>query len=229
MPTKHSKPTGFFCRRAKEDASRIGFVRHLGEHPAYSDFVARILKAIDARLTGELTSKTERPEGAYRNAARSVRLFQLYLKDGLVAQSGMRVGAHYPKFLLNGNDPQIAGGPGGQAKLRAVYERISFREIQKSRVFGCSSYRSMLGDTDALFDPNARNDSGHRLNGSERANLRRKQPTKLRHADLIHLPMATLIPGYAGSRHVSLKLINRPAGSSGLPQPRERYPALRGG
>ncbi|MEM7425514.1 MAG: cadherin-like domain-containing protein [Pseudomonadota bacterium] len=168
---------GLYLPDDANDAKASGLARHAGSHPAYSNFVGNILEEIESDFERQRLSIGE--DAAYKNAAANIEKFQLYLKDGLVARLDPETKTAYPRFLLNGTDGQIAGGSGGQDKLRNVYAQIDFTEIKQSQVFVSPGYREALKQSSALFDPNAENEFGQRLSQFERAALRDTDIAKL--------------------------------------------------
>lgn len=161
---------GIYLPDNADDAKAAGLARHAGSHTEYSSFVGRILGEIERELDQNKLRLGE--DAAYAKAAENVRNFQLFLKDGLVARFDPDTKTIYPKFLLNGQDGQIAGGPGGQEKLRGVFDKFKFADIKQSDVFTSPAYRKALEQSPALFDPNATNQYGERLSQFERAALR---------------------------------------------------------
>ena len=151
-----------------------GMARHIGSHPAYSELVRRILDDVKLEADDLIASGAD-SRAAYEAAADRVSKFQLWLKDGLVARAPGDGSASRPTLFLNAQDPMLPVGVTDQDGIRDLLNQISYSDIKQSKVFTDASYRDFLNSNEAkntLFNVDARNEHGQRLDALSRAAYR---------------------------------------------------------
>lgn len=113
------KYNGVSLPNDKDIAEAIGAARHSGDHPAYSEFVSRMVDEIAAEETRLILEDGVHPEVARRQSAENIKKLQAYLLHGLfdtldVDSKGEKIAER--GLILNSSDSQSPGDQdeGGQ-------------------------------------------------------------------------------------------------------------------
>ena len=158
------------------DAEATGQARHRGSHPAYSEFVQRVVNRLQERFDSDIDQFGR--EIAESRLVQQLELTQLQLKAGLNTPIGPNLGT---PFRLNGQDLQ--NPVTGQGALYPEYNAITADNfLDNSRVFNDPEYAQFIRDNPQYFDygyidqngdrvPYLNPDTGNPYTALERAHL----------------------------------------------------------